>query len=71
MKKYKLNYDLIDECSENFVIDEFETREEAEMCGFRSIDDIMNDDSVDEERAEEIWREERENWLEYSADEIN
>jgi len=35
--------------------------------GLRSIDDIMEEDGVEEEEAEEIYNEEREGWLDYVA----
>jgi hypothetical protein len=36
--------------------------------GLRSIEDIMEEDGVEEEEAEEIYNEEREGWLEYVAE---
>jgi hypothetical protein len=35
--------------------------------GLRSVDQIVEEDEVDEDEAYEIWREERESWLEYQA----
>lgn len=35
--------------------------------GLRSVDDIIEEDGVDEEEAEEIYNEEREGWLDYIA----
>lgn len=35
--------------------------------GLRSIDDIMEEDNVSSEEAEEIYNEEREGWLDYIA----
>lgn len=35
--------------------------------GLRSVDDIMEEDGVDDEEAEEIYNEEREGWLDYVA----
>jgi len=35
------------------------------MHGLRSISDIMEEDGVEEDEAEEIYNEEREGWLEY------
>jgi hypothetical protein len=35
--------------------------------GLRSVDDIMEEDGVEEQEAEEIYNEERENWLDYVA----
>lgn len=35
--------------------------------GLRSIEDIIEEDGVDEEEAEEIYNEEREGWLDYVA----
>lgn len=36
--------------------------------GLRTQDEIMEEDDVDEETAEEIYNEERESWLDYSAE---
>jgi len=36
--------------------------------GLRTIDEIMEEDNVDEEIAEEIYNQERESWLAYSAE---
>jgi len=36
--------------------------------GLRTTDEIMEEDEVDEEAAEEIYNEERESWLDYSAE---
>jgi len=33
--------------------------------GIRSIDDIMEEEGLDEEDATEVYRDERESWLEY------
>jgi Mg2+/Co2+ transporter CorC len=38
--------------------------------GLRTIEDIMDEEGVDEEEAEEIYREERENWLDYGAEPV-
>lgn len=38
------------------------------MHGLRSVDDIMEEDDVDYDEAEEIYNEEREGWLDYSAE---
>lgn len=38
------------------------------MHGLRSVDDIMEDDDVDYDEAEEIYNEEREGWIDYSAE---
>ena len=35
--------------------------------GIRTVEDIMDEDDVDEGEAEDIYREERESWLEYGA----
>lgn len=67
----------------NHTIEECETEQEAwdiayeyakeyyegyeGMYGLRSVSDIMEDDGVSEEEAEEIWMEEREGWLDYEA----
>jgi hypothetical protein len=40
------------------------------MHGLRNTADIMEEDEVDEEEAEEIWREERESWLDYEVREV-
>lgn len=39
--------------------------------GRRSIDEIMRDELVTEQEAEEIWIEDRERWLVYSATEVD
>jgi hypothetical protein len=36
--------------------------------GLRNVDEIMEEDEVDEEAAEEVYIEERESWLDYSAE---
>ena len=36
--------------------------------GLRTEDEIMEEDNVDQETAEEIYNEERESWLDYSAE---
>jgi len=33
--------------------------------GIRSVDDIMDEEGLDEEDATEVYRDERESWLEY------
>ena len=38
------------------------------MHGLRSVDDIMEEDEVDYDEAEEIYNEEREGWIDYSSD---
>lgn len=48
------------------AIDEYEQYEG--MHGLRSVDDIMEEDGVDYDEAEEIYNEEREGWLDYSAE---
>lgn len=40
----------------------------AGMHGLRTTDEIMEEDDVDEETAEQIYDEERESWLDYSAE---
>jgi len=42
----------------------------AGLHGLRDIKDIMDEDGVDEEEAEEIFCEERENWLDYYVEEV-
>jgi hypothetical protein len=37
--------------------------------GLRTISDIMEEDGVDEEEAEEIYNDERESWLDYWVEE--
>ena len=39
--------------------------------GLRTIDEIMEDDDVEYEEAEEIYNEERESWLDYYVQEDN
>lgn len=38
------------------------------MHGLRSVDDIMEEDEVDYDEAEQIYNEEREGWIDYSSD---
>lgn len=40
------------------------------MHGIRDIDEIMDEDEVDEDEAEEILNEDREGWIDYEAEEI-
>ena len=37
------------------------------MHGLRTIEDIMEEDELDEDEAEDHWREERESWIEYEV----
>jgi hypothetical protein len=38
------------------------------MYGLRTVDEIMEEDGIEDyEEAEEVWREERESWLDYVA----
>lgn len=39
--------------------------------GLRDIEQIMEEDRVDEDEAEQIWRDERESWLDYEAREVH
>ena len=39
--------------------------------GIRSTNDIMEEDNVDEEEADEIYNEERENWIDYHIEEYD
>lgn len=39
----------------------------AGLHGLRSLDEIMDEEGVDEDDALDIYREERENWLDYEA----
>lgn len=41
----------------------------AGMYGLRTLEDIMEQDGLDEEEAANVYNEERENWLEYHAEE--
>jgi hypothetical protein len=41
------------------------------MYGIRDINDIIDEDGVDEEEAEMIFNDERESWLDYSAELYN
>lgn len=43
----------------------------AGMYGIRDINDIIDEDGVDEEEAEMIFNDERESWLDYSAELYN
>ena len=59
----------------------FRTREEAEkeayysaiekyesydgLHGLRTVDDIMEEDEIDQDEAEQVYNDERESWLEY------
>jgi hypothetical protein len=47
------------------AIDEYESY--SGYHGLRSVEDIIEEDGVDEEEAEEIYNEEREGWLDYVA----
>lgn len=47
------------------AIDEYSSYEG--LHGLRTVSDIMEEDEVDEDEAESIYNEEREDWLEYSA----
>jgi len=47
------------------AIDEYEIY--SGYHGLRSVEDIIEEDGVDEEEAEEIYNEEREGWLDYVA----
>ena len=38
------------------------------MHGLRSVEDIMEEEDIDYEEAEEVWYEERETWLDYEAE---
>lgn len=59
------NSDEADKIAFEMACEEYEKYDG--MHGLRSIDDIMQDDDLDEEEAEEQWIEERENWLDYLA----
>ena len=41
------------------------------MYGLRTVEEIMEDDKVDAEEAQDIWNEERESWLDYVAEPYN
>ncbi len=43
----------------------------AGMNGIRDVSDIVEEDEVDEEEAQMIFNEERESWLDYSAEIYN
>lgn len=45
------------------AIEEYESYEG--LHGLRTVDDIMDEDGVDREEAEETYNEERESWLDY------
>lgn len=47
------------------AIDEYESY--SGLHGLRSISDIMEEDGVDSDEAEDIYNEEREDWLDYSS----
>lgn len=47
------------------AIDEYENY--SGYHGLRSVDDIIEEDGVDSDEAEEIYNEEREGWLDYHA----
>lgn len=36
--------------------------------GLRSLEEIMEEDELDEEEAQQAWAEERDSWLDYSAE---
>jgi len=55
-----------DEASEiafQIAVEEYEMYEGSN--GIRTVDDIMNDDDLDEEEAEQVYYDERESWLDY------
>ena len=68
------------------TIEEFESKDDADtyvyeqacqeyedyvgMYGLRDIDEIMEEDGVDREEAEQIYNDERESWIEYEAMEV-
>lgn len=70
--------------ADNFEVIEAESEDEARLyawqmaCedyeqyvglhGLRTIGEIMEEDDVDEEEAEQIYNEEKESWLDYSAE---
>lgn len=65
------NYDqAIDEAWEKAceVYDQYDQYDG--LHGLRSVSDIMEEDGLNEEEAYETWKDERESWLEYSAEEI-
>jgi hypothetical protein len=43
----------------------------AGMHGLRSVADIMEEDECDEENAEYVYDEEREDWLDYYVEEVS
>lgn len=47
------------------AIEEYESYEG--LHGLRTVDEIMDEDEVDEEEAQEIYNEEREGWLDYEV----
>lgn len=67
------NYEVISEDSleKAEMVAYYKAVEEYEqysgMHGLRSVEDIMDEDGVDSDEAEEIYNEEREGWLDYSA----
>lgn len=50
------------------AINEYESY--AGSYGLRDIDEIMEEDDVDDDEAEQIYSEERESWLDYWVEEI-
>lgn len=48
--------------------DEYESY--AGMHGIRDIPEIMEEEGVDEEEAQDVFMEDRESWIEYEAEEI-
>ena len=47
----------------NDAIESYESYEG--LHGLRTVDEIMDEDNVDEEEAQEVYNEEREGWLDY------
>jgi hypothetical protein len=59
-----------DEIAYQSAIDDYEQYEG--MYGLRSIEDIMEEDNIEDfDTAEQMYREERESWLNYSSEEYD
>jgi len=53
--------------AERLAIEEYESYEG--MYGIRTIEEIMEEDEVDEDEAQDIYRDDRESWIEWEVEE--
>ncbi len=67
----EIEADTLDEANDEayrLANEEYESMEG--MHGLRTTEEIMEEDEVEQEEAEEIYREEKEGWLEYEAEKV-